>query len=97
MAGKGVGSAVGLLPVTPPAQEASAALGTGAFLPHKGCHSPRETGLRYFPMDVNVSVLNWIQMEEPEAWWPLVPVAPYAAGPCPMFAVRGFIASGMSH
>lgn len=97
MAGKWVRSAVGLLPVTPPAQTASAALGTGAVLPHKGCHSPREARLRYFPMNVKVSVLNWIQMEKPEVWWCLVPVAPYAAGPCPMFAVCGFIAPGMSH
>lgn len=32
-------------------------------------------------MKVNVPVLNWIQMEKPEVWWHLVPVAPYAAGP----------------
>lgn len=48
-------------------------------------------------MKVNVSVLNWIQMEKPEVWWHLVPMAPYAAGHCPVSVVCGFIASGMSH
>lgn len=72
-------------------------LAQGHCLPHKGCHNACEAGLRRFPMKVNESVLNWIQMEKPEVWWHLVPVAPYAAGPCPVFAVCGFIASGMSH
>lgn len=48
-------------------------------------------------MKVNVSVLNWIQMEKPEVWWHLVPMAPYAAGHCPVSVVCVFIASGMSH
>lgn len=39
----------------------------------------------------------WIQMEKPEVWWHLVPVALCAGGQCPVSASRSFIASGMSH